>query len=205
MVAEYIYLVRMGIRPDLEGEFNEVYDNEHIPALQSVQGVGLVVRYVRHRPAARYYLALYELDDPEIPSSREWREVGELGRWASQIRPFTTERVLTRYKLMGGSPPTGGGRWLWLVEVHPRAKTELPTCLSHFLDAAAALVTLDCAAWYGKLGGPGDLAILETNRGELLRGSIPHLAEDLRLCLCDYASVSDELYERRARGANVTR
>jgi len=34
----------------------------------------------------------YEIESPEVLVSPEWAEAGEWGRWASEVRPFTTNR-----------------------------------------------------------------------------------------------------------------
>ena len=38
------------------------------------------------------YLALYELDSPDVLLSKEWAAAGEQGRWPKEVRPYTTTR-----------------------------------------------------------------------------------------------------------------
>jgi len=42
--AQYFYMVTFEIAPQDEREFNEIYDNEHIPDLLKVEGVTGVLR-----------------------------------------------------------------------------------------------------------------------------------------------------------------
>ena len=42
--SKYLFIVSMNVKPDYEGLFNEVYDNEHIPYLLEVPGVNKVTR-----------------------------------------------------------------------------------------------------------------------------------------------------------------
>ena len=43
---------------------------------------------------------LYEIDSPDILVSKEWNDAAEKGRWASEVRPFTSNRShIVRKKL----------------------------------------------------------------------------------------------------------
>jgi hypothetical protein len=39
-----------------------------------------------------HYVALYEIDSPDVLLSKEWAEAVEQGRWPSEVRPFTSNR-----------------------------------------------------------------------------------------------------------------
>ena len=43
-MADYIYVVQLEIPPNLESEFNRIYDDEHVPNLLKVPGVVSVIR-----------------------------------------------------------------------------------------------------------------------------------------------------------------
>jgi hypothetical protein len=91
----YIYVVQMNIPAEHEVEFNRVYDTQHVPMLSQVPGVQRVTRYRLEKtndPTMQQYLAIYEIDSPEVVDSPAWQEKGEWGDWASKIRPHTTER-----------------------------------------------------------------------------------------------------------------
>jgi hypothetical protein len=109
--ARYVFMVSMDVAPAKEALFNEVYDLEHIPNLLTVPGV-LAVTRVKSEPfsvaiggeqkampaASPGYTAIYELESPEVLASEAWARAVEAGRWAGEVRPFTTQRrhVLAR-------------------------------------------------------------------------------------------------------------
>ena len=68
----YIYVVQMNIPAEHEAEFNRVYDTEHVPMLSQVPGVNKVSRYRLEKtndPKMQKYLAIYEIDSPDIVDS----------------------------------------------------------------------------------------------------------------------------------------
>jgi hypothetical protein len=106
MATKYLFLVAMDVVEEKEALFNEVYDTEHVPLLMKVPGVRAVTR-LKNEPAAfniggerkildggghASYLAIYEIDSPDVLLSKEWAEAGEQGRWPQQVRPFTRNR-----------------------------------------------------------------------------------------------------------------
>jgi hypothetical protein len=38
------------------------------------------------------YAAIYEIDSPEVLTSEAWAQAVELGRWSTEVRPFTSNR-----------------------------------------------------------------------------------------------------------------
>ena len=101
----YTLIVSMDVDPAHEDIFNEVYDTEHVPELLKVPGVRSVSRLkgmpfqfaiageIRDIPAASpVYTAIYEVDSPDVVSSAEWAEAVEIGRWATHVRPHTSNR-----------------------------------------------------------------------------------------------------------------
>jgi hypothetical protein len=82
----------MDVRPDKERLFNEVYDAEHIPEIRRVPGVRRIRRYRTTAPDEPRYMAVYEVDQPDVPGSRAWRIAADTGRWASEVRPYTMNR-----------------------------------------------------------------------------------------------------------------
>lgn len=106
VTTRYVFIVSMDVTPDKEALFNEVYDREHVPNLLKVPGVRAVTR-LRTQPAsvtiggeakpltgegAPRYVALYEIDDPAVLTSAAWAEAVELGRWPTEVRPYTSNR-----------------------------------------------------------------------------------------------------------------
>lgn len=80
--APYVLTVRVGVSPEKEAEFNAWYDEDHIPALLRVEGLRSATRY-RAVEGAPKYLAVYELDSPEILKSEAWAEARNYGRTPS--------------------------------------------------------------------------------------------------------------------------
>ena len=112
--APYAFMVSMDIQADKEDLFNEVYDDEHIPALLKVDGV-IAVSRLKNTPATLSmggeelaitgeglpnYIAIYEVESPDVLNSPAWAEAVEKGRWAGQVRPFTSNRQHVMRKLL---------------------------------------------------------------------------------------------------------
>jgi len=104
--TRYLFIVSMDVEPDKEDFFNEVYDTEHVPDLLSVPGVisatrsaiePLTMMLANERRTMDpnnepRYSVTYEIESPDVLLSPEWAEAGERGRWAGEVRPFTTNR-----------------------------------------------------------------------------------------------------------------
>jgi len=93
-----LLLNAMNIAPELEAEFNEWYDKEHIPALGAVPGV-LCARRFRGTSGHRRYVALYHLADPDVVESAEWKQARQ-SEWTSRLQPHFRDHlrlVLRRY------------------------------------------------------------------------------------------------------------
>jgi hypothetical protein len=114
ITTKFLFMVSMDVVEEKEALFNEVYDTEHVPLLLQVPGVRAVSR-MKSEPAAfniggerkvldggsdPQYMALYEIDSPDVLLSREWAEAGEKGRWPSEVRPFTSNRHHVVRKIM---------------------------------------------------------------------------------------------------------
>ena len=103
ITRNHLFIASMDIAPEVEELFNEVYDTEHIPALLQVPGVISVTRFrtgpftmsiagAERRVDASdepRYVAVYEIDSPDVLLSAEWAKAVEVGRWPAEIRPHT--------------------------------------------------------------------------------------------------------------------
>ena len=112
--AKYLLVVSMDIDPEHEAIFNDVYDNEHCPNLSKVPGVLGISRYKRgeltmniggERRTIRLeneptYVAVYELESPDVLTSAAWDKAVEAGRWPGQVRPHTRNRRHILLQLM---------------------------------------------------------------------------------------------------------
>ena len=104
--TSYFFEVSMDIDAEHEALFNEVYDTEHVPFISEVPGVKAVTRAKAedftvaiggnevHLPSGGIarYVAIYEIDSPEVLASAEWATQAEKGRWATDVRPHTKNR-----------------------------------------------------------------------------------------------------------------
>ena len=85
--AEAVLTVRLNIAPEMESEFNEWYNVDHVPALVGVPGVFCARRYVAVEGDPKY-LAVYELSDAKIRKSAEWEREGN-SEWTLRMRPIS--------------------------------------------------------------------------------------------------------------------
>jgi hypothetical protein len=96
-----LLLNAMNIAPEVEAEFNEWYDKEHIPALAAVPGVLCARRF--RGTGNRKYVALYHLETPEVVESADWKRARE-SEWSSRIVPKFRDhlRLVLRRYVRGG-------------------------------------------------------------------------------------------------------
>ena len=104
MSGNYLFVVRMDVQHDKEELFNEVYDSEHVPELKKVPGVLTIERYWTAFRSEPKYLAIYEVDNPNIRETAEWKKSVEIGRWSKEVRPYTMNRNHAIYAWVGGNP-----------------------------------------------------------------------------------------------------
>lgn len=104
--TKYLLIVSMDVEPEREALLNEVYEEEHVPALLAVPGVISITR-LESQPLTLSiggeertivaegepkYTAFYEIEGPEVLVSKQWAEAVEAGRWAGEVRPYTSNR-----------------------------------------------------------------------------------------------------------------
>jgi hypothetical protein len=106
IASKYVFIASMDVTPEREALFNEVYDKEHVPNLLKVPGVRSVTRMKTEKASvniggqakpvtgegAPTYIAIYEIDSPDVLTSKAWAEAVELGRWPGEVRPYTSNR-----------------------------------------------------------------------------------------------------------------
>jgi hypothetical protein len=82
--------------PDAEAEFNEWYDNEHLPQLLTVPGVIGGRRFRATDTASeRRYLSLYHLRDIGVSRSGAWAAAANT-RWTERMRPRLRDLLVLR-------------------------------------------------------------------------------------------------------------
>jgi hypothetical protein len=119
MVAQttYVFSTSMDVDPDKEALFNEVYDDEHVPLLSKVPGVISVTRFTTEPltismagerktidvASEPKYTAVYEIESPDVLTSEAWAEAVDKGRWATEVRPYTSNRRMLLKKVIRSS------------------------------------------------------------------------------------------------------
>lgn len=112
--GKYLYFAIMDVEPEKEALLNDVYDTEHIPALLKVPGVHAITRCKaqdfamimggtrREVPVGSTptYMAIYEIDSPDVLTSAEWAAAVDAGRWPEQVRPYTKNRQQVLRKII---------------------------------------------------------------------------------------------------------
>jgi hypothetical protein len=102
MATKYIHIAQIDVAPEDEAEFNRLYDEEHVPRLTAVPGVISGRRFKLHTPgpaAIPRYLAVYELESPDIPQSKAWKEAAETPNW-HRVRKTMTARTGGTFEAM---------------------------------------------------------------------------------------------------------
>jgi hypothetical protein len=94
--APFCMMITFEIAPEDESEFNDIYDNDHIPNILKLKGVIEVIRFKDAAPNEKgllVYSALYVLAQENLHQTPEWRELSDLGRWAPVMRPKVKSRT----------------------------------------------------------------------------------------------------------------
>jgi hypothetical protein len=94
--APYCMMITFEIATEDEAEFNDIYDNDHIPNILELDGVLEVIRFRDAAPNEKgyhVYSALYMLATENLHETAEWKARSELGRWAPIIRPKVKSRA----------------------------------------------------------------------------------------------------------------
>jgi hypothetical protein len=94
-MSDYIFFILLSIPAEHDAKFNEIYDTDHLPTMVSIPGVRDAARYKLEwsdNADMQTYLALYHIDDPELPRSDLWAKHGAMGRWPVEIRHLCTNR-----------------------------------------------------------------------------------------------------------------
>jgi hypothetical protein len=96
--APYVYIVKTDIAADIEPEFNEWYNKEHVPALASVPGCYRARRFLAADGQPKY-MALYELENPEVIKGTAWAKARDT-TWTEKIRPHMQNLDRRVYQLI---------------------------------------------------------------------------------------------------------
>jgi hypothetical protein len=92
----------MEVDPAIEEEFNEWYNEEHMPLMDAVPGM-LAARRFRATSGLSRYIAVYHLESPAVYLERSWMEANQTP-WIRRIhrhRLRTLHMILDRVELAG--------------------------------------------------------------------------------------------------------
>ena len=89
--AEGFLLNAMNVVPEHEAEFSEWYNTEHIPMLAAAPGV-IMARRFRATSANRKYVALYQLESPEVQATQAWKNAANTP-WTEKMRPHFRDHL----------------------------------------------------------------------------------------------------------------
>ena len=85
--AAAMVAVTMNVDPDHDAEFNDWYDNEHLPALAALPGVLMARRFkAAGAVVERQYASTYHLTSIDVFRSDAWRLASETP-WTAKMRP----------------------------------------------------------------------------------------------------------------------
>ena len=97
-----LLMVYCDVPPDVEEEFNEWYNQEHIPERLSIPGVLNAARYEALQGGPKY-LACYELDTHQAWHSPEWQHwLNNPTEWSNRMSPsaVATTYIRNLYRLI---------------------------------------------------------------------------------------------------------
>jgi hypothetical protein len=110
MHGQYVFTAAMTIGPEHDRLLNEVYETEHVPELLRVPGMISISRYTRTKPADTFYLAVYEIASPDIPTGPHFMKARDVGRWPTEVRPHTRGLRNGLYAWQSGFGGSGASR-----------------------------------------------------------------------------------------------
>ncbi|MEE8291442.1 MAG: DUF4286 family protein [Candidatus Tectomicrobia bacterium] len=82
----FLLSVRLDIAPEVEDEFNQWYNEDHLPKLAAVPGVACARRYRSLSGNGTKYLALYELENDQVMNTEAWSKAVNT-EWTLKMRP----------------------------------------------------------------------------------------------------------------------
>ena len=99
--THHVLLELTDVEAEKEAVFNEVYERDRLPAFVRVPGIRNAVRFKASGPGHPGYLALYEIEGPEVLSSEAFAGADRAGRWSTEVLPWTHNRHLVVYDRIG--------------------------------------------------------------------------------------------------------
>lgn len=138
-MSDYIFFILLGVPATIEARFNTVYDTDHLPHMVRIPGVRDCTRYKLEwsdNADMLAYLALYHIDDPELPRSDTWKKHAAMGQWPTEIRPHVTARQNGVYRKLfhTGSPAPDSTDSDYIYFLQQSIPTDLDTKFNELYD-----------------------------------------------------------------------
>ena len=106
-----LLLVMIDIDPDFEDEFNRWYDEEHFPERLACEGFISARRFMAVEGAPKY-LAIYELENPEVLEGEAYARLMPPSEWTQRVSSHFTYSLRNVYRDIapGVEAPSGEDR-----------------------------------------------------------------------------------------------
>lgn len=88
-LSKELLMVSVRVDTEVESDWNDWYNNIHLPEIAACPGFHSAQRYVSEQPEGRFYMTLYELESSEALTSTEFLARRGWGPFAANVR-FTT-------------------------------------------------------------------------------------------------------------------
>jgi hypothetical protein len=171
MLGQYVFTAAMTIGPERAGLLNEVYETEHVPELLRVPGMISISRYRRTKPTDTFYLAVYEIATPDIPTGPHFMKARDVGRWPAEVRPFTRGLRNGLYAWRSGFGGDGASRVaasnLLFAQVLPSVAREpgRDAVLNRTLESLASAPGVTAGAHYADITNDSQVLVAGLSAG----------------------------------------
>jgi len=95
--AAFLLVVAMSIAPQIEEEFNDWYETEHIPLLRQVPGV-ICGRRFKLRQVPHRYAAIYHMTGLEAYAAQPIWHTADTTPWIKRLRRYQIDRHYYMYQ-----------------------------------------------------------------------------------------------------------
>jgi hypothetical protein len=161
---------------EMEDEFNDWYDTEHVPERKVIPGFITAQRFVAYEGSPKY-LALYDLENIDILKSEAYRKVGPgyYSPWTTRINRHA--RIFKRYVYVQTSPGKSpiskevNALLVWMNDI-PEGKAEEfsqwydKECISYLKELVGFI---QARRFYCLEGDAKDLTLMEFRDFEFLK------------------------------------
>lgn len=101
-----LLLVMIDVDPAYEEDFNRWYDEEHLPERLQCDGFLSARRYLSVEGEPKY-LAIYELESPEVLDREAYQRLLPPSEWMARLTPHFTQLVRNVYREITPEVPEG--------------------------------------------------------------------------------------------------